>query len=928
MGNEGESLSDSVEIRGISRAFWPCVVMLVTFSVGSLVLIIWLTSTMTSDGIRVNMSGRQRMLTQRLVAMVYASVGGPEEAPRLAAIRAEWVAAWARVGEGTVPIDQPTHYVAAQASYNRVLEALDATDTTAIVDRLDITAQRFVGDLDVLTSALATTESRHVVRLRLVVGSFTAALIAILLLLHRLAVRPTLQTANMMVIGQQLLNAQLSTANDALASSANELERQNDILREQRRILQDSAEELRAQQVTLLDQRAQLEVSALAMTRFAGALDATPDFVIMVALDGTLIYANPAAQASIQNVSRHRGLHLLRYLGRDDARRFQLEVLPEVMQSGVWQGQLTLRPISTEERHANVTVMAQRDRFEYTDVFVIAAHDMRAEYELRVSLAERDALHRAVIDSLAEGVVVQDREGKVVTWNQSAARILGLSDDQLAGRTSYDERWEATYVDGRPLPGDEHPISRARIRGESIDDFQMRVSAQPGHQRHLSVNARPMFVNDLDDRPGAVATFSDVTIQVALSEEMRRLSLIVKQSDYAVIITDRDSRITWVNDAFTALTGYEESESIGQPAIQLRSGVHSSPESLARMRAVVDRGESLVEELLSYRRDGTPYWAEVAITPLRDAHGTLTGYVSLSRDVTARRVADRERQTLAAALAVTADGIAIVDAVGALEYTNEAFTRQLGVGATDLQGRLWLSLYDQSTAKSLTSHVRQTVTTMGFWNGEVEARRENGTEFPQELSITALPHGGMVVVVRDISDRKQAEDRLRFLSTRDELTGLLNRRGFMEVSRPVLAGALRAGQSCALLYGDLDNFKLINDKYGHGCGDRALQEISKILLATFRAEDIVARLGGDEFTVLARGLEPADVPALLVRLGETMDAHNAGRSGDPSDDWHLGLSLGVAYAEAGDAQDFEALLKRADAEQYFVKSERRRRSAA
>jgi len=217
---------------------------------------------------------------------------------------------------------------------------------------------------------------------------------------------------------------------------------------------------------------------------------------------------------------------------------------------------------------------------------------------------------------------------------------------------------------------------------------------------------------------------------------------------------------------------------------------------------------------------------------------------------------------------------------------------------------------------------------MGFWNGEVEARRENGTEFPQELSITALPHGGMVVVVRDISDRKQAEDRLRFLSTRDELTGLLNRRGFMEVSRPVLAGALRAGQPCALLYGDLDKFKLINDKYGHGCGDRALQEISKILLATFRAEDIVARLGGDEFTVLARGLEPADVPALLVRLGERMAAHNARRSGDPSDDWHLGLSLGVAYAEAGDAQDFEALLKRADAEQYFVKSERRRRSAA
>jgi len=924
---ERESRRDSAEITSISRAFWACVVTLVTFSVASLLLIFWLTSAMTSDGIRVNMSGRQRMLTQRLVAMAYATSARPEEAPRLAVIRGAWEAGWTRLGDGAVPIDQSATYAAADISYNNVVKALAATDTTARVDRLDTAAQQFVGDLDVLTSALATGQARRVSRLRLVQGFFTAALIAILLLLHRVAMRPAIRSAYRMVTAQQQLNAQLSTASEALATSTDELEQQNERLFEQRNFLQESEEELKAQQATLLEQRAQLQDSAVVLSRFSGALDATPDYVIMVALDGTLVYANPAAQASIQNVSRHRGLRLLRYLGRDDARRFQSEVLPEVMQSGVWQGQLKLRPISTEEQHANVTIMAQRDRFGYIDVFVIIAHDMRAEYELRESLALREALHRAVIDSLAEGVVVQDREGNIVTWNQSAARILEFSDDQLAGRVPYDERWEATYADGRPLPSDERPISRARLRGESVDAFQMCVTAQTGHTRHLSVNARPMFVNDLDDRPGAVATFSDVTSQVALSEEMQRLSLIVKQSDYAVTITDRDSRITWVNDAFTELTGYQEAESIGQSAIRLRSGIHSAPESLARMRDAVEHGESLVEELLCYRRDGTPYWAEVAMTPLRDAQGTLTGFVSLSRNVTARRVADRERQTLAAALAVTADGIAIVDAVGALEFTNEAFLRQLGVGATDLQGRVWLTLYDQSTAQALTSHVRQTVTTMGFWNGEVGARRENGTEFPQELSITALPHGGTVVVVRDISDRKQAEDRLRYLSMRDELTGLLNRRGFMEVSRPVLAGALRAGQPCALLYGDLDKFKLINDKYGHGCGDRALQEVSKILVATFRTEDIVARLGGDEFTVLARGLEPADVPALLVRLEETMAAHNARRAGDPLDDWHLGLSLGVAYAEAGDAQDFEALLKRADAEQYFVKSERRRRSA-
>jgi diguanylate cyclase (GGDEF)-like protein len=170
-----------------------------------------------------------------------------------------------------------------------------------------------------------------------------------------------------------------------------------------------------------------------------------------------------------------------------------------------------------------------------------------------------------------------------------------------------------------------------------------------------------------------------------------------------------------------------------------------------------------------------------------------------------------------------------------------------------------------------------------------------------------------------------AQVKLQSLVSRDELTELLNRRGFADYANRYLALAERAHSPFLLVALDLDDFKAINDTHGHEAGDAALVEMAALLRSTCRASDIVARLGGDEFTVLARGLDPADLPALLIRLDEAVSAHNARRSGDPTDDWRLGISLGVAYAEAGDAEDFEALLKRADAEQYLVKSERRRR---
>ena len=432
-----------------------------------------------------------------------------------------------------------------------------------------------------------------------------------------------------------------------------------------------------------------------------------------------------------------------------------------------------------------------------------------------------------------------------------------------------------------------------------------------------------MYRDGVDEHRGAIATFTDVTQQRAIAREHEMLSVVAQQSDFAVVTTDASTNITWVNPAWERLTGYTLAEAKGRSPAHLSEGPHTDAETVARRHAALHAGESFAGELLQYRKDGTPYWIELAVTPLYDADRKTTGHVSMSRDITTRRAADRERHQLAAALAVTADGIAITGVGGALDFVNHAYARMHAARPAELIATAWSTLYEDEESKRLAATAIPEVTSVGFWQGETTGRRIDGSLYPQELSLTLLPMGGLVAVARDVTERKAVQEQLRNLSERDELTGLYNRRGFMLQTERLLDLAARQGTACALIYGDLDGFKSINDSYGHAFGDAALVEISSILTAAVRTTDLVARLGGDEFTIFAYELRPEPVGILRDRISTAITSSNAARSDDPSRDWHLGMSLGVAFFDPAAPSGVEAMLRVADDAQYVEKAHRK-----
>jgi diguanylate cyclase (GGDEF)-like protein len=178
---------------------------------------------------------------------------------------------------------------------------------------------------------------------------------------------------------------------------------------------------------------------------------------------------------------------------------------------------------------------------------------------------------------------------------------------------------------------------------------------------------------------------------------------------------------------------------------------------------------------------------------------------------------------------------------------------------------------------------------------------------------------GFLIVMRDVTDRRRAVDEIRRLSHTDELTGLLNRRGFANLAEQQMRTALRTRHRLWLVFADLDDLKSINDRLGHDAGDRALCVVGELLKAAlFRKADIVARLGGDEFAILATEISRSDGETLGRRLTNALAEVNDA----PGRECPLSLSIGVALFDPDQPVTLDELIHTADGRMYEAKHAR------
>jgi two-component system CheB/CheR fusion protein len=389
---------------------------------------------------------------------------------------------------------------------------------------------------------------------------------------------------------------------------------------------------------------------------------------------------------------------------------------------------------------------------------------------------------------------------------------------------------------------------------------------------------------------------------------------------------DAEGRFASVNQAFCDQFRLSKSpESLrglsGQEMLPMLCGAYADPVMAATRLAEILRVDQAVrDEEVAMQGGG------VSLRDFIPVHvaGQPIGYLWSHRDITPYRQAEAQMRLTARLFDRTGESVVITDADHVILVVNAAFERDTGYAAREVVGQRTSMLASGQHPPSFFEDIHRSLASRGWWQGEVWNRHRDGRLHLAWLSINAVQdeHGTVqhyIGVYSDPSRYEASQRRIEYLATHDDLTGLPNRFLFNDRVRQAIGRAEERGEQLAVMFVDLDEFKLINDTLGHAVGDELLQVMAQRLRESLRGGDTVARLGGDEFAVLIEHTSPADAEVMARRLVDLLGAPLAMADRVLC----VGASLGVGlFPDNG--RDSAALLQVADVAMYAAKAKGKR----
>ncbi|MEX5683877.1 EAL domain-containing protein [Pseudomonas silesiensis] len=344
----------------------------------------------------------------------------------------------------------------------------------------------------------------------------------------------------------------------------------------------------------------------------------------------------------------------------------------------------------------------------------------------------------------------------------------------------------------------------------------------------------------------------------ALSKSEARLALALKASELG--LWDWNLKTDEVHHTHLQELFGLEPEFVTAMLRHLKPRLH--PDDLPSLkRALVEHLKGCSEDYqVEYRVrhvDGHWVWIEDRGRAVeRSDNGRVIRMVGTRRDISVSKSLEVQRQLAATVFEAASEGIVIFDPNYALIAVNQAFSRVTGYAIEDMLGRNVVDLPCSRDARRHYATIHQALEQQGTWQGELVETRKNGELYPQWLQLNTVrdARGNVSHIVgffADLSARRQSEERMRYLTHYDELTGLANRSLFRERLSEAHQRVRQGGyRSLALLHINLDRFKLLNDSLGHEIADQLLQKIARRLVNALPEADTIARLSGDEFAVL------------------------------------------------------------------------------
>ncbi|MEX2247829.1 MAG: EAL domain-containing protein [Dehalococcoidia bacterium] len=528
---------------------------------------------------------------------------------------------------------------------------------------------------------------------------------------------------------------------------------------------------------------------------------------------------------------------------------------------------------------------------------------------------------RATLESTEDGILVVDGGGKVIYANERMARLWRIPPDLLAAGD--DAALLAHVLDQLTEP--DAFLAKVNELYASLDESMDSIAFRDG--RVFERYSRPL----LEQRGGAsgrVWSFRDVTerrrAEEVLRESEQRFRTLVQNSSDMIVIVDETTTPVYVSPSVERIMGYTPDvlQELGVVPLLHPDDLERGSQSLAGVLAT--EGVHPPTEVRLRHRDGS--WRDIELIANNMLHDpTVGGVVFNARDVTDGKRAEmalrQSEERFRSLVQNGSDIITVMNSDYVITYQSPSIERVLGHPPEATIGKLFTHDIHPEDVELVFKFVSEGLHRGGAAASvEARVRHADGSWRYMEFVGSDLRHvpaiEGFVLIVRDITERKDLEQQLRHQAFHDPLTGLANRASFTDRMAHALARTTRTHAQVAVLYMDVDNFKSINDTLGHDAGDRLLIEFARRTELNIRPGDTAARLGGDEFALLLEDLtSPADALDVAERI--------TGQLRTPFDldgrEAFVQASIGVALNGVGETS-VDALLRNADVAMYVAKS--------
>jgi len=396
-----------------------------------------------------------------------------------------------------------------------------------------------------------------------------------------------------------------------------------------------------------------------------------------------------------------------------------------------------------------------------------------------------------------------------------------------------------------------------------------------------------------------------------------------------VCIADINRQITYANEKFCEISGYRADELKGLNQYFLCADFHSE-EFFQEIWSKVLNGKVWRGEMKNRTKNNEIFWVDATVVPFIGYDGKPYQFVSIQKDITDKKLVEEKLSNsehhIRSILENTGDGIVTLDENAVIQSFNRSAEKIFGVKSEGVIGKQFSEFVTNASNESGMSTVDQIfdVSKNSYPDNNIElvGIHRTGATVPLEITVSKIKESEKkiyIISMRDVTERLETEEHLRHLAHHDTLTGLPNRISFLDRLDRSMALCQRRQTEIAVLFMDVDHFKLINDTLGHDVGDRLLKEISERLKQCVRKGDTVARLGGDEFTFLLEDISAfEDIPRITEKIVEMVSRPVV------VDERELFITASIGISRyPGDGDSGVELLKNADTAMYRAKEEGR-----